>query len=282
MLRVFKNPQTIVATVAILLVAFGIQASLVGQGEAISQKLGTDLVTASTLVHITSATPAQITPAGQPSPPAVAPSLPPLPPKPTIDCGAQQCLALTFDDGPTAAITPRVLDILEKYGVHATFFVVGSRVRGDEALLQRMNQDGDEIGSHSWSHANLTKLSVQQIKDEVSLAQAAIMDANVPAPTIFRPPYGAVNSTVEANVPMALAMWNVDPDDWKAKSPQEIVDKVKANSRPGRVIVLHDQRQMTVDALDKLIPDLKTQYQLVTFSEMFNLAPGQRGYFYGR
>src|SRR2546429_28308 len=76
-----------------------------------------------------------------------------------IDCGRTSCLALTFDDGPNPTVTPQVLDILDRHHVQATFFLIGSRVAGNEALLRRMHQAGHEIGNHSWSHVDFTTLS---------------------------------------------------------------------------------------------------------------------------
>ncbi len=273
--RIIIGPQTVVIATVLTLLVLGFQAPRPGQAAVIQRNAeqpgpGSVNIVPSPQTPSTSQLPAS----SAPKPTAVQP------PKP--DCGVQQCLALTFDDGPSPSVTPRVLDILEKHGVHATFFLVGSRVPGNHELLQRMYKDGNEIGSHSWSHADLTKLPPQQVKDQVALAQAAITDSGVPAPTIFRPPYGAINQNVEADIPMSIAMWNVDPQDWKAKTQQEIIDKVKSGSAPGRVILLHDRNQMTADALDQLIAELKGQYQLVTFSELFGLTPGQRGYFYGR
>lgn len=199
-----------------------------------------------------------------------------------IDCSARQCLALTFDDGPNAATTPMVLDALERHHARATFFVIGNRVPGNEALLRRMYRSGQEIGSHSWSHPDLTTLQPQQVQQQFVQTQAVVSGAGVPAPTLFRPPYGAVNASVKNQIPLTFAMWNVDPEDWRSKDPKEIIAKVEAGVRPGRVVDLHDVHRQTAEALDQLLTDIERQYQLVTFSELFDLTPGQPGLFYGR
>jgi len=191
-------------------------------------------------------------------------------------------LALTFDDGPNSAVTPKVLDALQRHQARATFFVLGARVAGHEALIQRMYQQGDEVGNHSWNHADFTTLSAGQITQQVAQTQAAVMRAGIPAPTLFRPPYGAVNAVVRSHVPLTLAFWNIDPEDWHDKKPDDIVKKVTDAARPGRVIILHDTGMVTGDAIDPLLTELQKNYQLVTFSELFNLAPGERGEFYGR
>ncbi len=208
---------------------------------------------------------------------------PPAPPfVPRVDCSQQACLALTFDDGPSPVVTPLVLDALARHHAHATFFVVGSHVPGNEALLRRMYKDGHEIGNHSWGHPDFTTLSPDQIQQQILQTQAAVGAAGVPAPTLFRPPYGAVNTVVKNRVALTFAMWNIDPEDWHSKDPKQIVEKVEAAAKPGRVVDLHDIHQPTADGLDQMLTDLQQNYQLVTFSEMFDLAPGQPGLFYGR
>ena len=213
---------------------------------------------------------------------AHAPGVPP-PAVPGIpDCAQQACLALTFDDGPSAQFTPQILDILERHHARATFFVVGSHVPGNEALIQRMFRDRDEIGNHSWSHADFTTLSPAQMEQQIAQTQAAVIAAGVPAPTLFRPPYGAVNPVVRSHVPLTMALWNIDPEDWKARSAQEVIAHVTATAKPGGIIEMHDIHAHTVEALDPLLIGLEQRYQLVTMSELLNLPAGQRGSYYGR
>jgi len=206
----------------------------------------------------------------------------PRPPIPPVDCSHQACLALTFDDGPNPVTTPQVLDVLARHHARATFFVIGSHVPGNEALLRRMYHDGHEIGNHSWSHPDFTTLSPEQIRQQISQTQAVVVAAGVPAPTLFRPPYGAVNAVVKSQVPMTFAMWNIDPEDWRAKHPKDVLAKMEPSIRPGRVVDLHDIHQPTADSLDQMVTNLQQQYQLVTFSELFDLTSGQPGLFYGR
>jgi peptidoglycan/xylan/chitin deacetylase (PgdA/CDA1 family) len=217
--------------------------------------------------------------------PRVAAAIDPLPARPVhpfVDCAAQACLALTFDDGPHRTITPQVLDTLERRGARATFFVLGSHVAGNEALLRRMYGNGHEIGNHSWSHPDFTALNAEQIQQQIVHTQAAVIAAGLPAPTIFRPPYGAINAVVRNRVPMSVALWNVDPEDWEVRDPAKIIARVHAHVVPGGVVDLHDTYQATADSLDQLIGELQQHYRLVTFSELFDLAPGQPGVFYGR
>ncbi|HSW66062.1 MAG TPA: polysaccharide deacetylase family protein [Bacillota bacterium] len=200
----------------------------------------------------------------------------------TADCVQTPCLALTFDDGPQPQVTPQVLDILARHHVHATFFLIGLHVPGNEALVQRMYKEGHEIGNHSWSHVDFTALAPDEMEDQIARTQAAITAAGVPAPRLFRPPYGAINPLVRSHVPLTIALWNADPEDWHKARAAQIVTSVEAAAGRGKVIDMHDIKQPTADALDQILTDLQSQYQLVTISELFNLAPGQSGVFYGR
>jgi peptidoglycan/xylan/chitin deacetylase (PgdA/CDA1 family) len=201
---------------------------------------------------------------------------------PGADCQHIACLALTFDDGPNPLTTPQILSTLEQFHVTATFFLVGSRVPGNEALLQRMRADGDEIGDHSWSHPDFTTLTPQQMKDQINATQRAIMAAGVPPPILFRPPYGAVNATVEANVPMTILLWNEDPQDWAATRASTVVQAVEASARPGGIVDMHDIYHVTADALPQILTDLQARgFQFVTVSQLLHLTPASRGLYYG-
>lgn len=201
-----------------------------------------------------------------------------------VDCATspRPCLALTFDDGPNPLTTPRILDVLDRQQVRATFFVIGSRAVGQEALLRRMFYGGNEIGNHSWTHPDLTKLPAEQVMDQIQRTQAEVMAAGIPAPTLLRPPYGAVDGKLVAISPLAIAMWNGDPLDWKFRNADEVRASIVAQAKPGGVLDLHDIYPTTADAIEPAIAELKTKYQLVTFSELFNLQPGQRGEYFGR
>jgi peptidoglycan-N-acetylglucosamine deacetylase len=200
-----------------------------------------------------------------------------------VQCAQVRCLALTFDDGPSADLTPQVLDILQRRGAKATFFVLGSRVAGNEALLRRMHREGHEIGNHSWGHPYFTRLSFEQIDAEVNNTQAVIMRAGVPAPRLFRPPYGDVNDAVIAHIPLTVMRWNIDPEDWHPKKRQHIFEHMAAYAKPGGVVVLHDTEATTVEKLDMLIQQLQTQgYTLVPVGALLSLPSGQPGVFFGR
>jgi peptidoglycan/xylan/chitin deacetylase (PgdA/CDA1 family) len=201
---------------------------------------------------------------------------------PPPECSLKPCIALTFDDGPSDLVTPQVLDILARNQVKATFFLVGQHVPGREPLVHRMYLEGHEIGNHSWNHADFTKLSPSEVDMQLRLSQAAIAGAGVPAPRVFRPPYGAVNPMVQSHVGMTIVRWNIDPEDWRSKNAAEIQAKVFHDARPGGIILMHDTDQATAAALDPVLQTLKQQYQFVTVSELLKLTPGDQGQYFGR
>lgn len=188
----------------------------------------------------------------------------------------QKMIALTFDDGPSPATTPQVLATLKKHQAKATFFVLGQKVAGNEAILQQMLTEGHEIANHSWSHPNLTKLTADQIKQEVQGTQTAIEKATGQTPKLLRPPYGAVNQAVMAAAQMPAIYWSVDTLDWKSHNPQAILSKVQAGTHKGSIILMHDIHQTTADSLDAVLTYLSSKgYTFVTASELLgdNLNP---------
>lgn len=200
-----------------------------------------------------------------------------------VDCRQVTCLALTFDDGPNPLTTPQVLSELEQAHIRATFFVVGTRIAGNEAVLRRMYADGDEIGNHSWSHPDMTRLSADQVQQQVQLTQQAVIGSGVPPPTVFRPPYGFVSQVMLDKIHLSILLWNEDPKDWAASTPQEVVQAVDASAQPGGIIDMHDIYGVTADALPQILSNLQNRgYHFVTVDQLLNLDPSSRGIYYGR
>lgn len=199
-----------------------------------------------------------------------------------VDCRQVSCLALTFDDGPNPLTTPQILSELEQANIHATFFVVGSRIAGNEGLLRRMHSDGDEIGNHSWSHPDMTKLSADQIQQQIQLTQQAVISAGAPPPTVFRPPYGFVSPTMEDTIHLGILMWNEDPKDWAARTPLQVTQAVEASTKPGGIVDLHDIYSATANALPQILANLTARgYHFVTVDDLLDLGPSSRGIYYG-
>lgn len=185
-------------------------------------------------------------------------------------------IALTFDDGPYPKVTGHILDVLEKNGVCATFFVLGSRIEGREDVLTRMEELGCEIGNHSFSHADLTRLSRADCQRELSDTDAEIRRVTGHEASVVRPPYGYYNKAVRSAAGRPLILWTVDTNDWRGKAPGEIADYVIQQAKEGSVILMHDQQTQTADAMEMIIPTLIDEgFRFVTISELIRLTGGQ-------
>lgn len=191
----------------------------------------------------------------------------------TTACGKK--IALTFDDGPHPVKTPQVLDLLEKHGVRATFFIVGSLAEYHPEIVKREAELGHELANHSYTHPRLSKLTESEIKLEIERADAAIKKATGVAPRLFRPPEGAYSKDI-VGIASALGketiIWTVDTMDWARSPCEKIVENVKANVTSGSIILFHDCTRdgtFTLEALAELLPYLKSQgYEFVTVSEL--------------
>lgn len=178
-------------------------------------------------------------------------------------------VALTFDDGPHNQVTKRIVNALEKNGAKATFFVVGNRANYDPATLKKAVSIGCEIGSHTHTHKNLTKLTSAQIADEMNKSANAISAAAGVTVKLMRPPEGAHNETVRKNLNYPLIMWSVDSMDWKYRDAQKDYDSVMNSVFDGAIILMHDLYPATAEAVERLIPDLMAKgYRFVTVSEL--------------
>lgn len=177
-------------------------------------------------------------------------------------------VALTFDDGPGPR-TLELLEQLEQYNAHATFFMLGQKVSSYPDAVKKMKETGCELGNHSFDHTDLSTLDSAGIQDEISKTNEGIRNITGAGATVMRPPYGAVNSTVSANAGMPMILWNIDTLDWKTRNAQSTVDAVMNKVKDGDIILMHDIHTETVDAALQLIPKLQSDgYQLVTVSEL--------------
>ena len=195
----------------------------------------------------------------------------------------QKVVALTFDDGPNPATTNQALDTLSKYGIKATFFVLGKNVSGNEEILKRMRADGHVIGNHSWSHPVLSKLSLDEAKKQITDTEDAITKVLGSSSKLMRPPYGAITDDIRNSLDLSFIMWNVDSLDWKSKNEAAILTEIQRQVRNGSIILMHDIHAETVNALPKIIDYLKEQgYHFVTVPEMLNSRLKAHELFYDR
>jgi peptidoglycan/xylan/chitin deacetylase (PgdA/CDA1 family) len=181
-------------------------------------------------------------------------------------------VALTFDDGPYSPVTEKILDVLEKYNAKATFFVVGNRVATYSSSVKRAYEMGCEIGSHSYSHKNLTKLNAAAIVEEIDKSNDAISKITGHNITVVRPPEGAVNDMVRATVKYPLVMWSVDSLDWKYRDETKDYNGIMKSVFDGSIILMHDLYPASAATVEKLVPALMSEgYKFVTFSELMEL-----------
>ncbi|BCV24639.1 polysaccharide deacetylase family protein [Gelria sp. Kuro-4] len=188
-------------------------------------------------------------------------------------------IALTFDDGPAPEWTEKYLAVLREKHVPATFFFVGRNAAKEAQLVKKAAADGHEIGAHSYSHRKLTWLEKPQVQEEFWDAGTSIYQITKRPVYYFRPPYGATNSTVletAEELGQTIVLWNVDPRDWEATSAQHIVSSVVSHVRPGAVILLHEGKPQTYQALPAIIDQLRSKgYEFVTVSELFGFGSPQ-------
>lgn len=216
-----------------------------------------------------------ISPAGQLLRSSVTAGTPFNAPQPTpgggahINCDLVPCAALTYDDGPNSQTT-RLLGILDKHKVYATFFQQGGYVRANPGVAKAVAAAGHTIANHTMSHPYLTKLPAAGIEREVQGAQDAIEKAAGVVPAYVRPPYGATNPTVAASVGLPQVIWDVDSMDWQSKNKAVFIPRIMGLVKPGSIILQHDVHASTVDGQAELITQLKGKgFYLVTLPQLF-------------
>lgn len=187
---------------------------------------------------------------------------------PNID-PTKPMVALTFDDGPGGESTIRILDALKKYNAHATFFVVGSNIDKYADIIKREAAEGSEVGNHTNSHAQLTKLDTNGILSEVNGVKEKIMQLTGQKVVPIRPPYGAVDDNVMATITDPVILWSIDTLDWKTRDAQSTIQNIQSSVYDGAIILMHDIYSTTADAAVNIIDWLHSQgYQMVTVSEL--------------
>lgn len=182
-------------------------------------------------------------------------------------------IALTFDDGP-GEYTETLLDTVEKYNIHVTFFMLGQNVEGRESTIQRMVKLGCEIGNHTWDHPEQTlpNMDLDSVMQEFQKTDDALVKACGQAPTVCRAPYGAITDEQMSAVGKPFFMWSTDSLDWKLMDADADYNQIMNDSSlgDGSIILMHDIHEPSVKcATEKLIPALIDQgYKLVTVSEL--------------
>lgn len=189
----------------------------------------------------------------------------------TVD-PSKPMIALTFDDGPRASVTNRILDSLSQYGGRATFFMVGTNVPHNGDVIRRMVAQGCEVANHTNDHKYISKLSSDGIVSQVSAVNQKVAAVCGVSPVVMRPPGGYVDAhslSVLGSMGMPAIMWSIDTRDWQHRNAQRTINNVLSQVKDGDIILMHDIYDATADAAVVLIPELTARgYQLVTVSEL--------------
>lgn len=185
-------------------------------------------------------------------------------------------LALTFDDGPHPKYTPRLLEILDRYGVKATFFVIGRNVERYPELTQSIVSRGHQIANHTMTHPNLAKVKRKKLDSEIKDSNLLIEAYTGKKPTAIRPPYGSLNVKVEAVLRnlygLNIILWSVDPEDWKKPGASEIARRLIEGAKPGAILLAHDIHEQTIEAMPEVLGQLLSRgYKFGTIDQMMSL-----------
>lgn len=178
-------------------------------------------------------------------------------------------IALSFDDGPYTPVTGKILKVLKKYDSRATFFVVGNRVQTYSKVLKQSYDMGNQIGSHTYDHEDLSKKNRKQLAQEMRKTNKALESVIGCHATLIRPPYGNISDLMRKTLKLPMVYWSIDTDDWKWRNADKVLAEC-TNVEDGEIILMHDLYQSTAQAVKKLVPRLKKKgYQLVTIDELF-------------
>ena len=195
-------------------------------------------------------------------------------------------IALTFDDGPNTIITPQVLDLLEEYGIVASFFLIAQNITAESAeVVRRAKAMGCDIENHTVTHPFMDRMSVEEIRKEVDGCTEKIVEITGEAPKFFRPPFIAVSKAMYDQIDMTF-ICGAGCEDWVPTiTAEQRAGRVLADAEDGQIVLLHDMKwnQNTVEALKTIIPELKKRgYEFVTVTQLFerkNVIP-KRGWLY--
>lgn len=199
-------------------------------------------------------------PPGEPDAPA---------PTPTPEPG-EKLIALTFDDGPRRSTTTRLLDGLAERGVQATFFLIGAQVEDNEDVVRRMDDEGHQIGIHTFDHVKLTGLNRADFDAQVDRTRTLLKATLGHNDFLLRPPYGMTDNGVKTWAGCPIILWSIDPEDWKDQNAAREVEHIVNNAKDGSIILMHDIFGPSVDAALQVVDRLHAQgYLFCTIDELF-------------
>ncbi len=188
-------------------------------------------------------------------------------------------IAMTFDDGPHATNTPRLLDLAAKKLIKLTFFLIGENAAANPALVKREIAEGHEVCNHSLTHPDFAKMPEAAVRNQLQKTQDIITQAGGVTPTLMRPPYGDFTAKqrqwAHAEFGFKIILWDVDPLDWKDRNSATVARRILAGVRPGSIILSHDIHATTIAAMPEVFDTLLARgYKFVTVSELIAMDKG--------
>lgn len=183
----------------------------------------------------------------------------------------KKLVALTFDDGPMPATTPKLLDVLTEKDAPATFFMLGFMARDNPDIVKRVARERHEVASHTMYHQNLVRITSEAARADLDEARSVIKNIleNDKSPAYIRPPYGNYNDTIANFANRPLILWSVDTEDWLNRNVDSIVATTMREVHDGAIILMHDIYPTSVEAVPVLIDKLRQEgYEFVTISEL--------------
>ena len=183
--------------------------------------------------------------------------------------GGTRCIALTFDDGPSPQTTAALLDGLRERGAHATFFLIGEQIAGNEALVRRMRDEGHQVGNHSFSHVRLDAADDAALR-EIARTDGALRAVLGEGTYWLRPPWGFSSGALKERADVPMVFWSLDTMDWSVRSCELVAHCITENAADGEIVLLHDPYESSVEAALRAIDTLSAQgYEFVTLEELF-------------
>jgi peptidoglycan/xylan/chitin deacetylase (PgdA/CDA1 family) len=206
---------------------------------------------------------------------------------------SEPAIALTFDDGPHPVDTPPLLDLLERHGAKATFFVVGKSARRYPELIERMAGAGHALGNHTWDHPSLPSLKGRYRRRQLAWTEEVL---GPHSSGLFRPPYGeqSPGSRIDAlRLGLRPVCWDVIAEDWRDDPPEIMLQRIYRKLRRGSIVLFHDTLYTTVEeryrdrgptlaTVERLLVDLGDRYRFVTVPELLKLGRPVRWHWYQR
>ncbi|WP_366347217.1 polysaccharide deacetylase family protein [Paenibacillus amylolyticus] len=192
----------------------------------------------------------------------------------------EKVVAFTFDDGPHPVYTPQVLEIFRRAGGQATFFMIGKEIEAHPEIAAEVYRGGHEIANHTYTHPDLTKLTLEEAGEELQRAEHLVQEVTGKPARSFRPPYFGVNDDILSLAAergyRTIGAVNGDAKDWDNPGVEHIVEHTRSVVKPGSVLIFHDgygDRSQTVEAVRMLVEELVGEgYRLVTVTELLDIS----------